>query len=97
MRSFKIIVKQASTKEGKKFNTFKTTTKNGRLIDVKFRQTVKNIPDKNCYVIVPDDKCHLNASLEYPVLWIEEVAEIKALDEMTAEANKKKLDEWFGE
>ena len=96
-REFKIKVTEKTTSTGKKFPTFKTTSKNGRLIDVKFRQSVNNVPSTNCIVIVDEDKCHLNTSNEYPVLWIEEIVEIKSIAEASAESNRKRLNDFFGE
>lgn len=97
-REFKIKVAEKTTSDGKKkFLTYKTTSKNGRLIDVKFRQTCGSAPTTNCIVIVDEDKCHLNTSNEYPVLWIEEIVEIKSIAEASAESNRKRLNDFFGE
>lgn len=94
-RKFKIKVTQKKTADGRTFNTFKTFSKNGRAIEVKFRKEVKNIPEKDCFIIVPADDAHLNTSGEYPVMWVKSISETLDLASESAESNRKKLSEYF--
>lgn len=94
-KKIKIYVTERKTADGRTFNTFHTFSKNGRRTDVKFRKTVKQIPDKNCYVVCDIEAMNLNTSGEYPVLWLKDVVAIESMVEATAESNKKKIQEYF--
>lgn len=95
-KRIKIMVTEKVTKEGKKFNTYKTTSKNGRLIDVKFRKDVKDLPTKTCYATIDVDCMNLDKNREYPVLWVNDVVGYDELAEVNKEKNKAELDEIFG-
>ena len=90
-KKIKIVVQEKTATNGKKFNTYKTTTKNGRFIDVKFRKEVKNLPVENCYAIINVDAMNVDKNREYPVLWVKDVVGYEAIET----DNKKKLDELF--
>ena len=94
-RKFKITVTPKKTADGRSFNTFKTYSKNGRPIEVKFRKEVKNVPDKNCFIVVNEDNAHLNTAGEYPVMWIADIVEILDIASESAESNRKRLAEYF--
>lgn len=94
-KKIKILV-QERTSNGKKFNTYKTTTKNGRLMDVKFRKEVKNLPTKNCYAIIYVDDMNVDKNRQYPVLWVKAVESYETIEANTSIENKKQLDEIFG-
>ena len=96
VKKLKIKVAQRKTADGRTFNTFKTFSKNGVGTEVKFRKAVKELPEKDCYIVVDVDKAHLNTSGEYPVLWVEAIESIEDLATANAENNRKKLDEYFG-
>lgn len=98
-KKIKIIVKEREGKDpsGKvrKFNTYKTTTKNGRFMDVKFRKEVTNLPTENCYAIIGVDNMNVDSNREYPVLWVSAVEGYESVEENSAEQNRKKIDEFF--
>lgn len=95
-KKIKVTVTPKKTADGRSFNTYKTYSKNGRAIDLKFRKDVKNVPDKNCFIVCNVDDMSLNTSGEYPVLWVRAIAEIVDLESEMAESNRKKLDDFFG-
>lgn len=94
-KKIEIIIEERKTAEGKKFNTYKSFTKNGRKIDVKFRQEVKNLPTEHCYAEIEVDSMNVDKSKRFPVLWISEVLGYESIDEVRKESNKKVLDELF--
>lgn len=94
-KKIEILVEEKKTAEGKKFNTYKTFTKNGRKIDVKFRKEVKNLPEGNCYAIIAVDEMNVDKSKRFPVLWVSQVQGYEDVTEVRKENNKKQLDELF--
>lgn len=94
-RKIKIKVTPKKTADGRTFNTFKTFSKNGRAIEVKFRKEVKNVPEKDCFIVANEDDLHLNTSGEYPVMWVQAIIDTEDLTTASAEANRKKLAEYF--
>jgi len=77
-REIKIVkAEQKTTQDGKKFMTYKTVDKKGRLMDCKFRREVTNIPTEPCVLVVPDDMCSVDKNRQFPVLWIGEILEVK--------------------
>jgi len=94
-KRIKIIVGERKTNDGKSFNTYKAVTKNGNLIDCKFRKVVKNLPEKTCYAIIGVDNMNIDKSKEYPVMWVNAVEGYEDIAEVTAEKNKKVIDDYF--
>lgn len=94
-KRIEILVEEKKTAEGKKFNTYKTFTKNGRKIDVKFRKEVKNLPTENCYANIKTDNMNVDKSKRFPVLWVSEVESYDDITEVRKETNKKQIDELF--
>lgn len=94
-KKIKVTVTPRKTADGRTFNTFKTYSKNGRAIELKFRKEVKNVPETNCYIVCNVDDMHLNTSGEYPCLWVKEIQSIEDIETAMAETNRKKIDEWF--
>ena len=94
-KRIEILVEEKKTAEGKRFNTFKAFTKNGRKIDVKFRKEVKNLPEGNCYAVIGVDNMNVDKSKRFPVLWVSQVESYEDVSEVRAENNKKQLDELF--
>ena len=94
-KKIEIIVEERKTSEGKKFNVYKTFTKNGRKIDVKFRKEVRDLPTENCYAIINVDDMNVDKSKRFPVLWIAEVQSYEDVTAVRQENNKKQLDELF--
>lgn len=94
-KRIKIIVQEKTTGDGKKFKTYKAVTKNGRLIDCKFRKEVKDLPTENCYAVINVDDMNVQRNTEYPVLWVSDVQGYDKLDEVALENNRKAIDEIF--
>lgn len=94
-RKIKIIVSERETKDGRKFNVYKAVTKNGRLMDAKFRKDVSKVPEETSYVHVLEGNMNIDRKREYPVLWISEVEEITTIKEEHDEQDKKVINEYF--
>lgn len=98
-KKIKIIVKEREMKDAngkvKKFNTYKTVSKNGRFLDVKFRKEVTNLPTQNCYAIIDIDKMNVDKNREYPVLWVSAVESYESIEANTVEQNREKINEMF--
>ena len=94
-KKIQILVSARKTSEGRSFNTYKTTTKNGRLMDVKFRKEVKELPTTNCYAIISVDNMNIDSNRQYPVLWVSAVESYESYEDNSKEQNKKKLDAFF--
>lgn len=58
------------------FNAYHTYDKKGYKITVKFRKTAKNLPDKNCNILVAKNKMNLSTAKKYRELWIYEIDNI---------------------
>ena len=90
MKVFKIIeVKEINTKDGKKFNTYKTVAKNGKKLDVRFRKDCKNIPTEPCEILVKVENCNVDSTRQYPILWVTNVEEITPLE------RKSNIEDYF--
>lgn len=100
-RRFLIKATEKKTKEGdKKFYTYKTFSKNGRAVEVKFTQESGFNSKEDCVIECLPTNCDLNTSGMYPVLWIRAVERIvpkEEVDAERAEKSAKKLAEFFGE
>lgn len=95
-KKIKILVQEKTTSDGKKkFNTYKAVTKNGRLIDCKFRKEVKELPVANCYAVICIDDMNVDKNKEYPTLWVSAVQSYETIGEVAQENNKKQLEDIF--
>lgn len=92
-RKIKILVSEKETKEGRKFNVYKAVTKDGRLMDCKFRKEVKNLPEKTCYIYVLPTEINIDKSREYPTIWVKSIEKIEDLG--TPDSDTKAVDELF--
>lgn len=95
-RKLKVRVTERSTKDGRKFNSYKTFSKNGRATELKFTKDVTELPVKDCYIVVNDSDVNLNTSGEFPICWVKHIVSIESIEEATAENNAKKLADYFG-
>lgn len=95
-KKLEVRVTERNTKDGRKFNTYATFSKNGRKTELKFRKDVKQLPEKDCYIEVAVEAMNLNTSGKYPVLWVSDVIAIIDYSEANAEANAKKINDYFG-
>ena len=90
-RKFKIIeVNDITTKDGKKFNAYKTVGKGGRKMDVRFVRDCNNVPTEPCVVVVNDENCNVDTTRQYPILWIKSVERIEGFE------RKNNTSDYFG-
>lgn len=94
-KKIEILVEERKTKEGRVFNIYKTFSKNGRKMDVKFTKDVKDLPKEHCYVVVDVDNMNIDNSGRFPILWVKAVEEYINVAAARKENNKKKIDEFF--
>lgn len=92
----KVKVTERTAANGVKFNAYSTFSKNGRRTDLKFRKEVKNLPTKDCYIIVNTADINLNTAGEYPVCWVSAIQAIEDFATANAEANRAKVKDYFG-
>lgn len=77
-KKFKIIeVNEITTKDGKKFNAYKTIANGGRKMDVRFVRSAHNIPTEPCVIVCDENDCNVDTSRQYPILWIKDVKSIE--------------------
>lgn len=95
-KELKVVVEQKSTKDGRKFNTFKTFSKNGRKTDLKFTKEVTNVPTKNCVIVVNVDDMNLDERGMYPIVWVKAIQEIKDTADVSKEKSRKAINDYFG-
>lgn len=96
MQRLKVRVTERTTKDGCKFNTYATFSKNGRKTELKFRKDVTNLPTKDCYINVPIDDVNINTSGEFPVCWVASIASIEDIATVDAEKNAAAVKDYFG-
>lgn len=89
-RKFKITeVSEITTKDGKKFNAYKTLANGGRKMDVRFVRNCKNIPTVPCIIVCEEDQCNVDTTRQYPILWIKDVVRIELFE------RKNNVSEYF--
>lgn len=89
-RKFKIIeVSEITTKDGKKFNAYKTLANGGRKMDVRFVRNCNNIPTEPCVIVCDEYNCNVDTTRQYPILWIKDVIRIEAFE------RKNNVSEYF--
>lgn len=99
-KRIKIKVSTRKTSDGRSFTVYKTVTKNGRLIDCKFRKEVTNVPTVDSYIICPVDSMNMQKNSEFPVLWVSQILQVEpisggpASDEQRAK-NAAQINEMF--
>lgn len=90
VRKFRIVeVKEITTKDGQKFNAYKTISNGGRKMDVRFVRKCNNIPTEPCVIVVDEDDCNVDTTRQYPILWIKNVQSIEQFE------RKSNIDEFF--
>ena len=93
-----VLGEEKPTKDGsKKFWTYKAVTKNGALVDLKFRQEVALVPKKPKFImVVHPDNINQARNTYYPTYW---VAKVETFEEWEANltANRKRMAEVFGD
>lgn len=72
--------KRKNTKTNQDFISYKTIDpKTGKLIDLRFNKTVKNVPEERCYILVPEDKWNINRTGEWPICYVKEIARVEPI------------------
>lgn len=97
-KRIKIKVSQKKTSDGRTFLTYRAVTKNGRLVDCKFRKEVTNVPKEDCYITCPVDKMNMQRNSEFPCLWvaqIDKVEPIGSLSDSQIAANAAVINDMF--
>lgn len=90
MKEIKVVkVTPIETKDGKKFTAYKTVGKDGKLLDLRFRRDVTNTPTEPCVIVVADGNANVDTTRQYPVVWVNEIEEIKPLE------RKSNIDEFI--
>lgn len=89
-RKFKIIeVSEITTKDGKKFNAYKTLANGGRKMDVRFVRNCANIPTEPCNIVCEEEDCNVDTTRQYPILWIKNVIRVEPFE------RKNNVSEYF--
>ena len=96
----KIIVKQRKTSDGRTFNVYKAVTKNGVLIDCKFRKEVTNIPTVDSFITCNVSDMNMQKNSIYKVLWVSHILSVEpvtaaAASEESAAKNAAEINEIF--
>ena len=95
-KTLKVKVTERQTKDGRKFNTYTTYSKNGRRTELKFRKAITAPPTKDCYIVVDVNDISLDESREYPVVWIGAIQDVLDVTEVNAERSRDRVNEYFG-
>ena len=77
---------------GKKFDTYKAFTKDGKKITLKFTQAVANLPKENGFIYVSQGNINLDTSRKYPRFWVKH---LEKFEPKVIEAQD--LKDYFGE
>lgn len=91
-----VLVEEHKTKEGRTFPTYKAVTKNGALVDLKFRKEVTGIPSEKFIMEVSADKINQARNTQYPTWWVAQVISFEPYT-VNLEANRKRVEEVFGD
>lgn len=78
-KEIEIKVGTAKTKEGKEFTHYKALQKDGRYMDARFRNEVKNLPTENSIIVVDENDISLDYNRKYPRVWFHKVLEVKPI------------------
>lgn len=73
---------------GLDFLAYKTLTKKGKFMDLRFRREVKNAPEEPCVIVVNEEKCNVDDQRKYPVLWVSEIKRIEPFEQKKSNASK---------
>lgn len=76
----RLVRKEFEKKDGTKFNVWKAKDKDGKLIDVKFRKEVDNVPESSCVIVLNDFDLSFDSTKLYPCWWIKNIVSIEELE-----------------
>ncbi len=86
----RIKVQERQTKEGKKFNVYKSVDKKGVFTDLKFTKACSEnspLPKEDCYIVVNTKNINLDENRLYPCYWVKAIENIFPLE------NERKADD----
>lgn len=76
-------VREVKLENGRTFKAYKTEitagSLKGQIVDLKFRQDAKNVPQERCYIFVDVDQFNVSKKGRYPVVWVNTVNRIEPL------------------
>ena len=97
VKKIKIFVEEKTSTDGRKFNVYRTVTKNGVKITAKFRKDVRDLPTEDCFAHILVDNMNMQKNAEYPTLWISAVEKYEPIAaKFDSAANAKEIAEIFG-
>lgn len=80
IKEIKVIMKEGTTSDGRKFNYFRAVQKDGKLVDCRFTKDVKNIPTSSAIIVVEVANVNMDYSHQFPRLWVKKIEEVKKLE-----------------
>lgn len=89
MIKIKVLAKEVTMKDGKKFWAYKAVKPNGKLIDIRFTKNAGTIPTKSFILEAKDENLNIDKNREYPILWCREISNIENI-KVKEEFNAKK-------
>ena len=78
IKRIKIVVREKMTSDGRKFKTYKAVSKNGALIDCKFRKEVTP-PTEDCYINVKVDNMNMQKNTAFKTLWVSAIESVEPI------------------
>lgn len=93
VKEIRLIANEVNGKDGKKWVAFKAVKKDGKLIDCRFRRDCNMIPTESCIIVVDVTKINIATNRLYPVLWVENILEIRSVKDNNTADNR--LNEMF--
>jgi len=85
----RVRVEERQTKEGKKFNVYKSVDNKGVFTDLRFTKACSEsgpLPKDDCYILVKEENINLDNRRLYPCFWVKEIEKILPLE------NTRKVD-----
>ena len=62
------------------FDSYKAVQADGKLIDLRFKEVVKNRPTENSILVIDEADMNINNNYEFKRLWVAKVIEIKPIE-----------------
>lgn len=79
MIKIRVKVEERKTKDGRLFKIYRAVQTNGKLIDLRFRKEVTNLPVNDSFIYVTKDNINLQTNLQYPRYWVKKVEKIEPI------------------
>jgi len=92
MLKLRVKVGQATNKAtGEKFPTFKTTKKDGKFMNLRFRKEIQDVPVSDCFIYVETENVSIDKNRQYPVLWVHEIDHAEPLFQPNVQQDAQKI------